>query len=91
MKEHQFSRPPDGDRDQGWALLAVCWAFVATAFATTILRVWVRLRLTRNLGWDDYYMMIAMVSKQSHGFLLATYWLLGNDHHRRRSRYLRGH
>ncbi|CAF9937459.1 MAG: hypothetical protein HETSPECPRED_000546 [Heterodermia speciosa] len=62
MKEHQFARPSDGDRSQGWAILAVCWAFVATALATTMLRVWVRLRLTRNLGWDDHYMMIAMVT-----------------------------
>ena len=62
MKEFQFSRPPDGDRSQGWAILAVCWAFLTAAFATTVLRVWVRVRLTRNLGWDDYNMMIAMVS-----------------------------
>lgn len=70
MKEYQFSRPPDGDRSQGWALLAVCWAFVAAALATTILRVWVRTRLTRNLGWDDYYMIIAMVSPDDLGGLL---------------------
>ena len=63
MKQYQFSQPSDGDRSQGWALLAVCWAFVTAALATTILRVWVRTRLTRNLGWDDYYMIIAMVGK----------------------------
>ena len=73
MKEHQFTRPLDGDRSQGWAILAVCWAFVTTAFATTILRVWVRMRLTRNLGWDDYYMVIAMVSNQSYDVWLAAH------------------
>ncbi|KAI4287806.1 MAG: hypothetical protein L6R35_002937 [Caloplaca aegaea] len=62
MKEYQLSRPPDGDRSQGWALLAVCWAFVTAALATTILRVWVRVRLTRNLGWDDHHMIIAMTT-----------------------------
>lgn len=63
MKQYQFSQPSDGDRSQGWALLAVCWAFATAALATTVLRVWVRTRLTRNLGWDDYYMIIAMVGK----------------------------
>ena len=91
MKEHQFARPSDGDRSQGWAILAVCWAFVATALATTMLRVWVRLRLTRNLGWDDHYMMIAMVRNQSHAFPFAADELLGNDYHRRRSRYRRSY
>ncbi|KAI4119256.1 MAG: hypothetical protein LQ345_000805 [Seirophora villosa] len=62
MKEYQFSRPPDGDRSQGWAILSVCWAFVLAALATTVLRVWVRVRLTRNLRWDDYNIIIAMVT-----------------------------
>lgn len=62
MKEYQFTRPEDGDRSQGWAILAVRWAFVIAAFLTTVLRVWVRVRLTRNLGWDDHNIIIAMVS-----------------------------
>lgn len=61
MKPYDFSPPPDGDRDQGWALLSVCWAFVTAAVITTLLRIWVRARLTRNLGWDDYHMMAALV------------------------------
>ena len=75
MKQYQFSQPPDGDRSQGWALLAVCWAFVTAALTTTVLRVWVRTRLTRNLGWDDSYMIIAMVSKSINDFyhLLTCY------------------
>lgn len=62
MKEQFFAQPDNGDVDQAWALLAVCWAFVTCALVSTILRVWVRARLTRNLGSDDYNMMIAMVS-----------------------------
>ena len=54
--------PTDGDVDRGWTLLAVCWAFVLCAFITTVLRVVVRSRLTRNLGWDDFWMVMAMVS-----------------------------
>jgi len=61
MKTYEFSPPPGGDRSQGWALLSVCWSFVAAAVVTTLLRIWVRVRLTRNLGWDDYTMMAAIV------------------------------
>lgn len=69
MKAYEFTRPPDGDRDQGWALLAVCWAFVTAAFLTTVLRVWVRLRLTRNIGWDDYHMIAAIVRTSGFSWL----------------------
>ena len=53
--------PADGDIDQGWAILAVCWAFVLCAFMTTVLRVIVRTKITHNLGADDWYMITAMV------------------------------
>ena len=79
MKEHIFARPDNGDVDQGWALLAVCWAFVTCAFISTALRVWVRMRLTRNLGWDDYNMMIAMVSAFS--FVIVKVKLVGRLGH----------
>lgn len=62
MQDHHFSEPIGGDVDRGWALLAVCWAFVLCAFITTTLRVTVRSKLTRNLGWDDFWMVAAMVS-----------------------------
>lgn len=62
MKEQTFARPDNGDVDKGWAVLAVCWAFVACAFISTVLRVWVRVRLTRNMGPDDFNMIAAMVS-----------------------------
>ncbi|KAL2048398.1 hypothetical protein N7G274_000309 [Stereocaulon virgatum] len=62
MKEQDFTQPDNGDVDQGWAILAVCWAFVTCAFILTALRVWVRIRLTRNLGSDDYNIMIAMTT-----------------------------
>lgn len=61
MKEETFTRPPDGDVNQGWAVLAICWAFIACALVSTMLRVYVRLRITRNLGLDDYVAVVAMV------------------------------
>lgn len=80
MKEYQFSRPPDGDRSQGWAILSVCWAFVLAALATTVLRVWVRVRLTRNLRWDDHNIIIAMV--RLHGQTLTKLPALTNPRSR---------
>ena len=61
MKQETFSRPSNGDVDQGWAILAICWAFIACALLSTMLRVWVRSRLTHNLGGDDHVAVAAMV------------------------------
>lgn len=61
MKQETFTRPLDGDLNQGWAVLAICWAFITCALVSTMLRVWVRLRITRNLGLDDYVAVVAMV------------------------------
>ena len=61
MQPQNFAVPDNGDVDQGWTLLAVCWAFVLCAFITTALRVVVRLKLTRNFGSDDMTMIVAMV------------------------------
>jgi hypothetical protein len=100
MKAHEFSPPPAGDQSQGWALLSVCWAFVAAAVVTTLLRVWVRVRLTRNLGWDDYTMIAAIVrisqfrtSQTSSGAGISLSIKLDSDNHPhwRRSHYLRSH
>lgn len=56
-----FPEPLGGDVNLGWALLAVTWSLVALALVSTILRIWVRARITRNLSWDDYTMAVAMV------------------------------
>ena len=62
MNEQRVSRPLGGDVAQGWAILAVFWALVAAALASTILRIWIRVRLMHNLSWDDAIMATAMVS-----------------------------
>lgn len=72
MKEFEGGRPAFGDKDQGYALLAVCWAFIVCAFVSTVLRVWVRVKLTRNIGWDDYNMMIAMSTTIIGGALITS-------------------
>lgn len=62
MNDQRLSQPPSGDDDQGWAILSVCWALVTAALVSTILRIWIRVRLTHNLSWDDGIMAIAMTT-----------------------------
>ena len=52
MQEVIFPLPEGGDVDQGWAVLSVCMSFVLLAFLSTVLRVVVRTKITRNLGWE---------------------------------------
>lgn len=66
MKQETFAPPSNGDIDQGWAILAICWTFIACALISTMLRVWVRSRITRNLGGDDYVIVAAMVRTRFH-------------------------
>lgn len=54
------SSPPDVNR--GPEILAICGSLVGIALATVILRIWVRAAMIKHLGWDDYVMMVAMVS-----------------------------
>lgn len=62
MKAETFAVPDNGDVDKGWAILSSCWALVAVAFVSTVIRIWIRARLTRNLGWDDFFISVAMVN-----------------------------
>lgn len=62
MKAETFAVPDNGDVDKGWAILSSCWALVAVAFVSTITRIWIRARLTRNLSWDDFFISLAMVN-----------------------------
>ena len=61
MKAETFAVPDNGDVDKGWAILSTCWALVVVALVSTITRIWIRARLTRNLGWDDFFISLAMV------------------------------
>ncbi|KAF2645431.1 hypothetical protein P280DRAFT_389644 [Massarina eburnea CBS 473.64] len=48
--------------NRGPELAAVCSTFVAMAFVSMALRVYVRLRMVRNFGWDDTFMLLAMLT-----------------------------
>ena len=52
MQDVIFPQPEGGDVDQGWAVLAVCLSLVLLALVSTVLRIWVRIRITNNIGWE---------------------------------------
>jgi hypothetical protein len=49
--------------NRGPELLAVCSLFVAMAFVSVVLRCYVRLHLVKAFGWDDGFMVLALVSR----------------------------
>ncbi|KAL8830282.1 MAG: hypothetical protein Q9191_001515 [Dirinaria sp. TL-2023a] len=62
VKEVIYTLPPNGDQDHGPGFLAACWVFAMAALISTIVRILVRSRLTRNLGWDDYWMILTEIT-----------------------------
>jgi len=62
MKETVYTLPPNGDDNKGDGYLAAGWVLVATAALSTAIRVIARARLTRNLGWDDFWIVVTMIS-----------------------------
>jgi cation-transporting ATPase 13A1 len=51
--------------------------FFSIAFVTVCMRCYVRLRMVRCFGWDDAFMVLAMVSlseKCQHGVVLELTW-----------------
>lgn len=54
-------KPVDGDRNRASELDALAWTWTAVASAFVSMRIYSRLRLTRNLWWDDYTMIVTVV------------------------------
>ncbi|KAF2191951.1 hypothetical protein K469DRAFT_556288 [Zopfia rhizophila CBS 207.26] len=48
--------------NRGPELQAACATFVSMAFVATMMRIYVRLRLVRAFGWDDWFMVAAMLT-----------------------------
>lgn len=61
-KEVIFTPPPNGDENKAPAAFAVMYIFLLAALLTTIIRMWVRTRLTRNQGSDDYWMIATTIT-----------------------------
>lgn len=48
--------------NRGPELGAVCYAFAAVALVSALLRFYVRLRIVKSFGVDDYFMLVSLIS-----------------------------
>jgi hypothetical protein len=49
------------DEDQGPVILGATLTVTAAALITMLTRLYVRIRMIRNVGWDDYVMITATI------------------------------
>lgn len=69
--------PPNVDK--GPDILIACSISVGVALVMVVLRLIVRLKVLRNVGWDDYFITAAMVGSSDQG----KRWSCDADKHRR--------
>lgn len=51
------------DASRSQAILIVTAVFLSISLVTVCLRIFVRTRVVKAFGWDDIFMVVAMVSK----------------------------
>lgn len=54
--------PPGGDQNRGEDIIITQFVLISIATILVGLRIWVRSRMTRKIGWDDILITIALVS-----------------------------
>ncbi|MCJ1470458.1 hypothetical protein MMC07_009103 [Pseudocyphellaria aurata] len=59
MADFPKSPPAQGDEDRRVTLLAVVIPMTLLSTVTVLLRVYTRMKVVHNLGWDDYIVMMA--------------------------------
>ncbi|KAK6532633.1 hypothetical protein TWF281_006814 [Arthrobotrys megalospora] len=66
---YSWSRPTwwppmnlENPQSRGPQLLSIATVFTVVAFITVALRVYTRARITRYMGWDDWFIMFAMAA-----------------------------
>jgi hypothetical protein len=50
-------------RRHSTSILTVCAVFLGIAWITVVLRLWTRAKIVRAVGWDDGWMLVAIVSQ----------------------------
>lgn len=63
--------PPPGtglpDHNRGPGILAVCCSLVAVSSIFVAMRFYVRVRMTKNVAWDDWTVLASWVSRDKVG------------------------
>ena len=62
MSDVLVTPPPGGDFDKAPALLAIVWTEAVVGTAVLALRLFTRIKIVNNLGWDDFWMVITWVT-----------------------------
>lgn len=64
--------PPDGDKNYAGILIGVNWAVFGPATIVVALRVYTRLRISHNIGWDDAMIVLAQVCRSDQDRVTAS-------------------
>ena len=57
--------PPNGDERRGDDIIISQFVFGAIATAVVFIRMYVRARMVRIVGWDDWLILFAWVSRDT--------------------------
>ena len=53
--------PPGGDESRGADIIVTQFVLIGVATILVCLRLWVRSKVTRKLGWDDILIAVSLV------------------------------
>lgn len=63
--------PPYPDDDKGPMVLRTVWVLISISTLVVLARIYTKVRKTHRLYWDDFLMMLALVSREG----LRQQWL----------------
>ena len=68
--------PAQGDQGLGPTINAVNWVFTILALLAVGARLYGRVKLTHNIGWDDLWIVVAIVRLSSFMHIPFPFWVL---------------
>ncbi|EAW17410.1 uncharacterized protein NFIA_073250 [Aspergillus fischeri NRRL 181] len=69
--------------DRGWILHAVSWPLFGICVLITATRFWVRARILRSCGWDDAFILLALICAAVNTVLVTLSIMHGTGRHMR--------
>lgn len=67
--------------DRGWIILAISWPLFAFSAILVVLRVWVRTRIIKSWGWDDPFIILALLCATINTALATMAFYYGTGRH----------
>lgn len=67
--------------DRGWIILAVSWPLFGFSAILVVLRVWVRTRIIKSWGWDDPFIILALLCATINTVLATIAYHYGTGRH----------